>query len=537
MCRKYLWSACIAVSACASLWAADWPSTGGNPQRDGWGRNDKYLGKQNIAKGQVKIMYKYKFKNASTGLDALSNPVDLTQLIGWAGFKELLIVAGSSNTVFGLDSDLGEHYFTTEFKDVAKPAGPPTALCSGGMTASVVLPGNSTGRRSAGGSFARPQPYVWALTSDGKLRTLRQQDGDGAYIDAAQFVPAGSKVTGLNLNNNVIYASTVDSCSGENGLYAAAFTPPQLPSVPNQPIVKQAQIDVKSFMTNGSGFSGAGGTTIGTKGTVYGMVAEGKGDVAGTYSDTVVALDPKTLTVKDYFTPSGTPPALRKGVAAPGVTPALIQWKGKDVLVAGGRDGKLYLLDGDSLGGSDHKTPLAVSDVVVTPDTDFGGNGIYGTFATWEDEANGNTRWLYVSIRGTAAMKTGANGAAATGSIVAFKIEDKDGKPTFVQQWVSRDLISPAGPVISNGLVYALSTGETPRLAKKDGTLYTVAEVVKMSKGATLYILDAFTGKELWSTGTAATSFSHSGLGFANGRAYFSTYDNTLYAIGVPFER
>ncbi|WP_263415570.1 PQQ-like beta-propeller repeat protein [Terriglobus albidus] len=534
--RKFLWSACIAVTACASLWAADWPSVGGNPQRDGWARNDKYLSKENITRDQVKLLYKFKFPNTAVGLDALSTPIDLTNLIGWAGFKELLFVGGSSNALYAIDSDLGEKYFETKF-DV-KPSGTPTALCSGGQTASVVMPGNSSGRRGfGGGGFQRPQPYVWAVSSDGMLRAARQQDGDAKYIAPVQFVPAGSKVSGLNTNSNVIYASTVDGCAGPNGLYAATLTPPVLPDMPDKPLVKPAEYAVTSFMTNGSGFSGPGGVTIGSKGMVYGMIAAGKGDVAGEYNDTVVALDPKTLEVKDYFTPSSKAPALKKGIAAPGVTPALFQWKGKDVLLAGGRDGKLYLLDGDSLGGSDHKTPLAVSDVIVAPDTDFGGNGIYGTFSTWEDEANGNARWVYASIRGAAAAKTGANGPAPTGSIVAFKIEEKNGKPTFVQQWVSRDMVSPAGPVTSNGLVLALSTGETPRLAKKDGSPYSVAEVEKASKPATLYILDAATGKELWSSGTQITSFSHVELGYANGRAYVSTHDNSVYAFGVPTER
>jgi hypothetical protein len=50
-------------------------------------------------------------------------------------------------------------------------------------------------------------------------------------------------------------------------------------------------------------------------------------------------------------------------------------------------------------------------------------------------------------------------------------------------------------------------------------------------------VLDSATGKELFSSGTAATSFSYgSGLAVANGHIYFNTYDNTVYAFGFPME-
>ena len=55
------------------------------------------------------------------------------------------------------------------------------------------------------------------------------------------------------------------------------------------------------------------------------------------------------------------------------------------------------------------------------------------------------------------------------------------------------------------------------------------------STHATLFALDALTGKELWTSGDQVTSFSHfAGLSVANGRVYLPTYDGTLYCFGVP---
>ena len=527
-----MWLLCVVVSTGVCAWATDWPSTSGNPQRDGWSRGEKELSKENLVAGKIKLLYKLKFDNKANGLQALTAPIDLSNLIGWKGFKELLFIGGSSDTVFSIDSDLAQPYFTTKLSSAPKPA-ETSALCPGGLTANVVMPGTSAGGR---GGFGRGLAVLWAVSSDGNLHTLRQQDGDGKYIPPVEFTPPNAKLSGLNTNRNIIYGATVDGCGGNaNGLYAAEFTPPQLPSMPGEPLVKPASFNVTKFMTNGSGFSGAGGTATSTDGaTVFGQVAEGHGDVAGTYSDTVLAMDPKTLATRDYFTPSGSLPALKKGVEAAGVTPMVFPWDGKDVVLVGGRDGRLYLLDSLSLGGADHHTPLARTEPIVAPEAEFNGNGIWGTFATYENETD-KTRWVYAAIRGQAAIKVaGSNGAAATGSIVAFKVVDQGGKPSLVPQWISRDMISPAGPATANGLVFALSTGETPRTAKKDGTPYTVAEMEKMSKNAVLYILNGTTGKELLSSGDTATSFSHSGIALANGRVYFSTHDNTLFAYGLP---
>jgi outer membrane protein assembly factor BamB len=47
-------------------------------------------------------------------------------------------------------------------------------------------------------------------------------------------------------------------------------------------------------------------------------------------------------------------------------------------------------------------------------------------------------------------------------------------------------------------------------------------------------VLDAQTGKELWSSGNQIATWNHfSGLTVANGRVYIGTYDGVLYCFGV----
>jgi outer membrane protein assembly factor BamB len=294
-------------------------------------------------------------------------------------------------------------------------------------------------------------------------------------------------VNGLNLYDNMLYAATLDGCAGPNAVYAIDL------ATDEHAVVK--------FDTNGAGAAGSAGTAIGNDGTVYVQVAEGRGEVAGQYNDTVVALTPKDLKVKDYFTPSGAVAPVNAALQA-GVTPVVFRWNGKDVVVAGSRDGRVFLLDATALGGADHRTPLAQSQPI---------GAISGAFASWEDPETG-ARWIYASLP--------RSSSAGTGAIAAFKLEERNGRPALTLSWTSRDLIAPAAPVVANGLLFALSTGGS-------------------TTRATLYALDAATGKELFTSGDTVTrpaSAQSAALAVANGRVYFTTQDNTVYSFGIQTE-
>jgi outer membrane protein assembly factor BamB len=51
-----------------------------------------------------------------------------------------------------------------------------------------------------------------------------------------------------------------------------------------------------------------------------------------------------------------------------------------------------------------------------------------------------------------------------------------------------------------------------------------------------LYVLDAATGKELWSSAQTITSFARAAVAAGSGQVYLATYDNHLYAFGIPME-
>jgi hypothetical protein len=336
---------------------------------------------------------------------------------------------------------------------------------------------------------------VFVVASDGYARTLNPHNG-ADRVPAVPFIPANAKASGLIFVDGVLYTTTSNGCGATpNGVWAIDLTAETKKAV--------------SWKTNGGNVAGAAGVTFGTDGTVYAAIGDGPSGT-GMYSNAIVALEPKTLKLKEAFTQPG---------ADFNASPVVFRHKDKDLMAVSGNDGRLYLLEAGSL-----KTPLH-----VTPK--YSNAGATAGLATWE---NDGTRWILASAVGAtpAGVTLASNGAVRSGSIVAFKLADEGGKLSLEPAWASRDLTSPAAPLVFNGVVFALSTGEH-RPANDSAT---AAARAKASIPAVLYALDPLTGKELWTSGKTITSFARGGLAAAAGQVYLVTFDNTVYAFGIPME-
>jgi outer membrane protein assembly factor BamB len=475
-------------------------------------------------------------------------------LITYLGFKEMLVFGGSSGKIFSVDADLNKLLWEAHlaYQSSTPQSAVSTLACPGGMTAPVVMPGSSSAsmhfasgvrraiipaRPPALGPRDRPMTVVppfdprvtplsattvshlaifYAISSDGELHLLNSYTGED-LIAPLKFVPPNSKITSLNLWETTLYATTADDCNGQaNALYSLDFLRPDK--------------YVWSFTTNGSGFSGIGGTAIGRDGTVYVQVASGSNSATGPLQDTVLALTSKDLRVKDYFTPSGKPDR-RKNVDSAGITPTVLSWKGKEFVAAADSNGRLYLLDSTMLGGADHHTPVSQTDPLVDRKNKKEWYGFHGTFTTWLD-VDTETRWLYAPYWGAL---TRSDGDAETGRLLAFKIAESSTQPTLDQVWVSPGIRTPGPAVVANGLLFTLSSGEAPSIFKKRGKLLNPEDWERMTSPAVLYAFDAITGKQLYSSGGSIKSYSrNSGLALANGRIYFGTHDNDVYCFGIP---
>ena len=389
----------------------------------------------------------------------------------------------------------------------AGPGGAPGAIpgapgvpAAGGADAAARGRGAAAGRGPGGFNFA-PQGF-FAVGSDGVLHML----GNNAGKDIEKpvpFLPANANVSDLiavpetvnGTSSNIVYAATMNSCGGvPNRVWAIDLAPEEKP--------------VTHFDT---GASPVGPPALFADGTLY--VAIGSGPAGSGYSHALVALEPKTLRLKDWFT---DPKADFSS------TPMIFKSGDKEVVAAATKDGRIYLLDTGSLGGSDHKTPRYVSTAFSNSKMDYAPAAL----ASWQD-ADGTT-WILEPFAGKTAD-------VADGGVVALKVEDEDGSLSLVSGWVSPDMVSPLPPIVVNGVVFAASSGE---YHPASGSAVSAAERAKHSVPAVLYALDATTGKQLWSSGKTITSFvAGTGLWATAGQAYIATYDSTVYAFGFAMDR
>ena len=541
----------------------EWSTSGGDAQRSSWIRKDPLISKSAMATGKFGFLWKLKVNNQPRQLSYFSRPVLVGNAMGIRGFRSLTVLAGASNTLFAVDNDFGVMYWEKQF-DAALPA-LSTSPCPGGMTAAATratnpnpaaismgrpgnrspyrgtlgepgagaamdsppgggggranvagrgaaadaargpVPGAGSGRagRGRGSATAMGAQPIAVLASDGVLHFVSPVSAK-ELLKPVPFIPTNANATDLAWTSGIVYTATVGECGGvPNAVWAI------------DPMAEPPQ--ATSWKTNGA--SVAGTLAFGSDGTIYTAIGDDRAGDAG-FANAVVALDPQTLQVKDWFQHPGA------GFVS---TPVVFQSNGKDLLAEVAGDGRIFLLDAASLGGADHKTPLE-----ITPPSSGPRAGVFpAALASWEDESG--VRWLLAPSAAPASANRFAatNGAVMNGAITAYRVKP-GAKPSLEPAWVSRDMIAPFPPIVVNGVIYAASSGEynpgDPAVSNTDRA--------RRSSPAVLYALDATTGKEMWNSGSTMRAYAHgTGLSSSPGQVYLATSDNTVYAFGMPYER
>jgi outer membrane protein assembly factor BamB len=525
--------------------APDWTTSGFDAQRSSWMRVDPYISIESLPKFQ--FLWKLEVDNESRFGNSLTSPVALGNLMTFRGFKSLIFVGGSSNNVYAIDYDFGtifwrtHHNYTAGAREFAgsprcpggmtvpltraTPLTPPASLAffgfarpprpakgdvgepgkgapqlaeiaeriaargragrAGDSPAATAAPAGAAAGKPAAPARATPPPargvapqgnregrggrgpnFVFSVAADGLLRGLIPDTGDLA-LAPAKFLPANATATGLIWANGMVYAATSNNCGGApEAVWAMDYAAEQKP--------------VTAWETDGASIAGI---ALDTDGTVY--VATGSG--TSPYANAIVALDGRTLKVKDWM----------KTESAFTSTPTVFT-DGEKSYVAATSENRLYVLDAASLGGADHRTPLGAT-------SDSGTRFSAGGVATWRD--NAGTRWIL---------------AEANGAIAGYKFVEKSGAASFERAWTSRSMPSPRTPIVVNGVVFALAAG-LPAAARGNATTHAV-----------LYALDPASGKELWNSGSTITAAASAELSAGTGQVYVVTEDNTVWSFGIP---
>jgi outer membrane protein assembly factor BamB len=337
------------------------------------------------------------------------------------------------------------------------------------------------------GQFGAGPFLIHALSSDGMLHSLHLSNGND-HQPPMKFLPPNANASGLIVVGNLAYVATQNGCGGvPDGVWVLDLTSGK----------------VSSWK---AALAGSAGVAFGVDGTIY-ATTKGVGQLA----DSLVALDPQTLAVIDWYSPGSTFTS----------SPVVFEFGGRVLVAASTADGRLHLLDAMKPGGEDHKTPLGTALVKSK------GQLWPGALASWQDR--NKTRWILVPDilpAGTSASMTSAT------SVGAWKLVEQAGKLSLEPGWTSRGMVSPLPPTIINDVVFVTSGGDLrwdqgPRPSPR----------VLSSSRAVLYALDGITGEELWNSGSLITSSPRGeALSGGVGQIYVGTNTGVLFAFGFPME-
>src|SRR5260370_6752232 len=136
------------------LFASDWTMFGGNPQRTGFAKDETKISSENAE--SMKLEWSAKLENQSKELNSLTVPLTIINLPTDKGFRDIVIIAGSADTVFGLNADNGKIMWKKTMSIEGAPKNPKGHwLCPNALNATPLIDRQST--------------TVYVLASDGKL--------------------------------------------------------------------------------------------------------------------------------------------------------------------------------------------------------------------------------------------------------------------------------------------------------------------------------------------------------------------------------
>jgi len=523
--RSARWcGAVVILSSAVTLGASDFLTEGVDNARTGWVKDEKVFTPANV--GSMKLLWTLKLDSKPRAMHNLFAPLIAERVTTAQGTRELAVVAGVSDDLFGIDVATGRQIWHRHFDNTLanQPPNSNDTLCPAGQTAVPTMMQRTTG-----------QYTIYAVSWDGRLRQVNLADGQDVAAPEL-FIPGGGKPYALNLYNGVIYTATAQGCGGlTNAFYA---------------------FDLKTrkataFIPAGGGLWGRRGASISPEGIVYLGTGDAEFDplnrrlgngIVGVKIDAN-----QQLQLADYF---GAPNAnwLWRRDLDVNTTPVALDYRGRKFLVGTSKECRLWLLDREALGGEDHRTTLHTPPLLCNDAQAFDAKGVWGALGAWQDSKG--VQWVLVPFWGPVSTQFKApieHARPTGGGVAAYTLVERAGRWQLLPAWLSRDMDLAEEVVIANGVVFAYAAGEDATQTVQDaawnepdgpryggGLSSGPVRRIPNSRKAALYALDAQTGKELWSSGTQIQSWNHfSGLTVANGRAYIATFDGMLYCFGV----
>jgi outer membrane protein assembly factor BamB len=515
----------------------DWTTWGYDQERTGWNKGETSLTPNNVS--GLKLLWNTQLSTPPKVivLSTLTAPLVAEGVRTAHGTKNLVFLLGADDTVFALDADMGKVLWQKTFANPATPMWSATWLCSNTVNDTPVID--------------KQNGLIFFITSDGKLRALNLSDGADRMTPTSMIEPF-ARAWSLNLIDNVVYTTSGRGCGQMPAVKGAK--PAVVPgSVSAMDVSDLAHPQLTRFYTSGTKYAGPwgrGGLTRGPNGTVITQTADGLYDpAAGIFGESVLKLAPKATRLLDSFTPANWQYLNTQDLDLGSASPDVFPFQNRTLVAVAGKEGFLYLLDASNLGGGppNHSTPLYKSPQLGNDAAEGKnpGEGVWGAITSYET-ADGK-RFLYVPMWGPPSKSAppfpSSGGAAPHGSIMAFQVVAAGDKVSLLPQWSSPDMIVPDPPVVANGVLFAIQTGEQT-IQSPAGLPGTQDEINHNPLSAKyrstpvnnliLYAFDAETGKQLYSSDKIITDWVHfSEPVVALGKVFVVTHDAHVYAFGL----
>ena len=504
--------------------ASDFLTEGVDNARTGWVRDEKIFTKANV--GSMKLLWKVKLESKPRAMHNLFAPLVAERVTTAQGTRELAVVAGVSDDMFGIDVATGRQIWHRRFDStLAKPGGTNDTLCPGGQTAVPTMAQVSPGKYT-----------VYAVSWDGRLRQLNLADGQDV-VPPEKFIPGGGKPYALNLHNGVIYTATAQGCGGlTNAFYSFDL----------------ATRRAERVHSRGRGLVGTPGRGHRCRG--QGLPRHRRRGVRpadppprqrhrrreARRQETAAAH--RLLRRAECELALAARSGRQHHAGRRSTTAGASSWSARARSAACGCS-----IARDSAARITGRRCIRRRSSATTRRRSMP-RGIWGALGAWQDDAG--TQWVLAPFWGPVSTTFKApieHARPAGGGVAAYKLEERAGKWQLTPAWLSRDMDLAEETVVANGIVFAYAAGEDASQVMPDkawdepgGPVYGgglssgPARRIPTSRRAALYALDGQTGKELWSSGNQIESWNHfSGLTVANGRAYIATFDGILYCFGV----
>jgi hypothetical protein len=356
---------------------ADWPTDGGNAQRTNWQKDETILTKENVA--NLKVLWKLKLDNAPRQMHSLLPALIADRVPTSNGTKQIVVATGISDNLYAIDADKGEILWKKHFEypPPARNGGATDPLCPGGQSATPIIgPPQGSGSRT-----------LYALAGNGALHTIDLATGEEKSAPIPFGYPNGKAYALKPLEQRHLHNDIAGMRRQSKSDVGSESRRSPKESYDLQP--------GKWWLV------GRTGAAIDSNGIAWAPTGDGTYDLAAKrYGNGLIGarVEGNELKFKDWYIPSNWAWLFKKDLDMQ-VTPAIFTYKGRELMVTGSKECRLYLLDPKSAGGEDHQTPLYRTPLICNEEVNFASAGIWGSMTTWEDAGARAGCWLHSGDR------------------------------------------------------------------------------------------------------------------------------------------